>query len=117
MFPISAVGPVRGLSVSGTLLLAAEALGELVGAEVEHGGAAVGAGLGRLAGLELVDEVAHLLRRQGLTGAHGGVAGQRGGDAQARVGRRVFARQQVQQLDEGAGGSSRRRPAGAARSR
>ena len=41
---------------------------------------------------------------QALAGAHGGVAGERCGDAQARVDRRVFAREQVQELDEGARG-------------
>jgi hypothetical protein len=62
----------------------------------------VGASLGQLAGLQLLDEVAHLLRRQRLAGADGGVTGEGGGDAALRVGGGVVARQEVQQLDEGA---------------
>ena len=68
-------------------LLAAEPLRQLIGAEVQHGGAAVRAGLGRVTGLELVDEVPHLLRRECLACAHGSVAGERRGDAAPRVGR------------------------------
>src|SRR5690349_122005 len=81
-------------------LFAAKTPRELVGAEMQHGGTAVGAGLRRLASLELVNQVSHLFRRQRLAGAHGSMAGQRRRDSPSRVRRRVFARYELQQLDE-----------------
>src|SRR5262245_19222696 len=83
-------------------LFAAEALRELVCAQVQHGGAAVRAGLRGITGLELVDQVTHLLRRQRLAGTHGSVAGQRRSDSAVRVGRRVLAGDEIEQLDESA---------------
>src|SRR5690242_5055412 len=82
---------------------AAEAAGELVAADVDAGGAAVGASLGQVALLELAEEVAHLVEGQGLAGAHGGVAGEGGGDPPLRVGRAVFTGEEVEELAEGAG--------------
>ena len=62
----------------------------------------MGTGLGGFAGFELLDEVAHLLWSEVLAGAHCGVTGERGSDAQAGIDGGVLAGEEVEELDEGA---------------